>query len=99
MVLRGAKGKKFTRVDRILMVAYAMMPDLICSGCGQPKHDTLNPDSEGWYDLREEHCNGCVELDKDHKANEGKDIDQARKVYLVDTRPPDQPLRPWTPGE
>jgi hypothetical protein len=98
VVLRGAKGKKFTRVDRILMVAYAMMPDLVCPGCGQPKHEALNPDSDAWYETRHETCHGCKAIDLDQKNTKDSDHTLADKTFVIDTRPPDEPLRPWTPN-
>lgn len=80
------------------MVAYAMMPDLLCSGCGQPKHEALNPDSDAWYETREEVCNGCRAIDKSQDESRNSTHSLATKTFVVDTRPPDQPLQPWRPN-
>ena len=96
VILRGAKGKRWTTVDRTLAVALTLSQDLICSGCGQPKHEAWNPDSEGYYEAKDAECQGCAELARDSKKHE--DHDPARKVWTINTRTAeDPPLRPWKP--
>jgi hypothetical protein len=73
-----------------------MGQDLLCRDCGQPKHESYNPDSEGWYSVHDETCNACTALRLDMDANEKAPLE--RKVFVHDDRPPDKPLRPWTPG-
>ena len=94
MLLRGT-DPSWTFVDRVLSVAYVLAEDMRCPGCGQPKHESWNPDSEGYYEFHEAVCQGCAEL---HRASEGeREYRPERKVFLIDTRPKDQPLRPWDP--
>lgn len=69
---------------------------MLCPGCGQPRHEAWNPDSLGWYEVREAECSGCAALADDSKANKDHDRPQ-RQVWTVDTRPPDMPLMPWNP--
>lgn len=95
VVLRGRETREWTVTDRILAVALTLSADLVCSGCGQPKHESYNPDSDGWYEVHDAVCNACAEVEKDAKAN--SDHDHSRKAWVVDTRPPDQPLRDWNP--
>ena len=68
--------------------------NLRCPGCGQPKHEAWNPDSEGWYEPHTAVCQGCAALERDH---EPKDTKPGEKRWVYDTRPPDQELRPWNP--
>lgn len=76
-------------------MAFVLSEDMRCAGCGQPKHEAWNPDSEGYYEFHDAICQGCAEL---HRANEGeREHRPERKVFLLDTRPKDQPLRPWDP--
>jgi hypothetical protein len=94
VLLRGGEPE-WTFVDRVLAVASVLAEDLRCPGCGQPKHESWNPDSEGYYETHEATCQGCLEL---HRANEGeKEYRPERKIWVSDTRPRDQPLRPWDP--
>jgi len=95
-LLRGAEPS-WTFVDRVLAVAAVIADDLRCPGCGQPKHESWNPDSEGYYEAHDAVCQGCAKL---HRANEGeKEYRPEKKTWLIDTRPKDQPLRPWDPLE
>jgi hypothetical protein len=94
-MLRGKKGKKWSVMDRILAVADVLAQDLLCPGCGQPKHEAYNPDSEGWYETKEATCQGCAAVARDHEIH--KEDAPERKVWTVDTRPPDVKLRPWSP--
>jgi hypothetical protein len=97
-ILRGTSSKKWTHEDRVLAVAHVMAGDLICPDCGQPKHESFNPDSEGWYTVKEEICNGCLAISRDQKARKDGDYQPEVKLHVVDERPPDELLRPWTPG-
>ena len=94
MMLRGTPPDEWSYVDRVLMVAYVLAQDMLCPGCGQPKHETYNDDSEGWYEVRDATCQGCAEVERDSKQHQG--VDHSRKVWVVDTRPPEVELRPMT---
>lgn len=96
-ILRGGSGG-WTYADRVLAVAHVMAGDLLCLGCGQPKHEAYNPDSTGWYETRNAECQGCVELERDEKNGKDDEYRHARKVWTVDTRPPDVKLTPWSPN-
>lgn len=94
VLLRGTEPV-WSFVDRVLSVAYVLSEDMRCPGCGQPKHEAWNPDSEGYYEFHDAICQGCAEL---HRGNEDKqEYQPERKTFLIDTRPKDQPLRPWDP--
>jgi hypothetical protein len=96
-MLRGT-SEPWTVTDRILGIAYTLSQDLICSGCGQPKHESWNPDSDGYFEIREADCQGCAMLAKDNEAHKDRP-DPARKVWTISTRTPDDPpLRPWQPN-
>lgn len=84
-------------MDSILALAHTIAEQMTCSGCGMPKNEAYNPDSEGWYTVRDATCNGCVVVAKD--ADRHKDTHQPeRKVWVIDERPPDVKLKPWTPS-
>lgn len=68
---------------------------MVCAGCGQPKNESYNPDSEGYYEIHDYTCQGCAAVEQDSKAH--KDYDHARKVTVVDARPPDVELKPFNP--
>lgn len=97
MILRGAPTGEWSYVDRVLMVAYVIAQDMLCSGCGQPRDESYNDDSAGWYETRDATCQGCAAVERD--AKDRKDTDHARKVWVVDTRPPEVELRPMTANE
>jgi hypothetical protein len=80
----------------VLAIAHTLTADLICSGCGHPKHEAYNPDSDAWYTVRDAECNGCRAVAKD--ADIHKDPQPERKVWVVDERPPNVKLRPWKPN-
>jgi hypothetical protein len=69
--------------------------DLVCPECGQPKHEAFNPDALAWYSVHDATCAGCAAI-ADDQANR-KTEQPERKVWVVDDRPPDVPLMPWTP--
>lgn len=96
VILRGRESREWTVTDRVLAVALTLSKDLLCPGCGQPKHESWNPDSEGYFDVKEADCQACAALDRDSKAH--KEHDPARKAWTVNTRPPDEPLRHWLPA-
>lgn len=94
MLLRGSENG-WTFVDRVLAVASVLSDDLRCPGCGHPKHEAWNPDSEGYYEAQEAICQGCSAV---IKSGEGqKDHGPELKRWTIDTRPKDVALRPWNP--
>jgi predicted Fe-S protein YdhL (DUF1289 family) len=99
-MLRGEpRDGPWSRLDSILAAAHTLSKDLLCSGCGQPRHEAWNPDSEGYYELREEYCQGCAELERDEKLH--KDAESRRDRHVWITERPDHPhgkLRPYAPG-
>lgn len=95
-ILRGRRGKRWSPVDRVLAVAHVLAGDMVCTGCGQPKHEAYNPDSMAWYEVRDAECSGCAAIAGDADAHKDHAA-PGRKVWTVDTRPPDIPLMPWTP--
>lgn len=93
MITGESGGWTFT--DRVLATALILSEDMRCPGCGMPKHEAWNPDSEGWYEHREATCNGCSAL---QRASDGERAPKPdRKQWAVDTRPADVPLKPWRP--
>lgn len=92
-ILRGADAG-WTHTDRVLAVAATLAEEMRCPGCGQPKHESWNPDSEGWYEDRSATCQGCrvLELDSSKQPPPGQ------KRWVVDTRPLDVELTPWQPA-
>lgn len=96
MILRGRSGE-WTFTDRVLAVASMLAEDLRCPGCGQLRHEAWNPDSEGWYEVKEATCQGCAELERQREQHDGHQPETKR--WVRDTRPLDEPLRPWNPLE
>lgn len=87
-------------MDAILATAHTLSADLLCRGCGQVKHEAWNPDSDGFYELHEEWCNGCAELHRDDERNKDSDPRRDRIVYVSERDDhPHGRLRPWTPGQ
>jgi MinD superfamily P-loop ATPase len=96
-ILRGGTGE-WTHTDRVLAVAHVLAQNMLCETCGQPKHEALNPDSDGYYEVREALCQGCAAIDRDREKNADDTRDRMeRKLAVIDTRPPDEPLRPFQP--
>lgn len=95
VILRGTEPGVWTLTDRILAVADMQAQDMRCSGCGMPKIEAFNPDSEGWYEHREATCNGCASLR--HAAESDREYHPERKLWVQDVRPPSVELKPWTP--
>jgi hypothetical protein len=95
VILRGADdGWTFT--DRVLAAASILAEDLRCPGCGQSKEEAWNPDSEGYFEAHEATCQGCAEV---RRSSEGeKEHHPERKIWVMNTRPPDVQLREWTPA-
>lgn len=94
MILRGA-DPVWTFTDRVLAAASVIADDMRCPGCGHPKHEAWNPDSEGWYVAREADCQGCAALQR--AADGEREPRPERKRWVVDERPADVELRPWEP--
>lgn len=83
-------------VDRVLAIAATLADDMRCNGCGHPKHEAWNPDSAGWYEVREAECQGCAAV-----ARAGENDRRPRpevQRWAEDVRPPDVELMPWAPG-
>ena len=80
-----------------MALAHTLTEDMRCPGCGMPKHEAYNPDSAGWYAIRDTTCNGCVAVAKDAERDKDKPPDHSRKVWVVDERPPHVKLKPWNP--
>ena len=95
MMLRGADGG-WSFTDRVLAVASVLAGDLRCPGCGQAKHEAWNPDSEGWYEVKEATCQGCAEIERTRDQDDG--FQPETKRWVVDIRPPDVQLREWEPA-
>lgn len=76
-------------------MASVLAEDMRCPGCGQPKHESWNPDSEGFYEAHEATCQGCAEV---RRSAEGeKEHRPEVKHWVINTRPNDVPLREWSP--
>jgi len=88
--------KVWTFVDRVLAVASMLAEQLRCPGCGQPRHEAWNPDSEGWYEVREQTCQGCAAIEQ-KRESDGNDYHPDVKRWVVDMRPAEVPLKPWNP--
>lgn len=82
--------------DRVLAVAAQLSDDMRCPGCGHPKHEAWNPDSAGWYGLREAFCQACAVVERAAESDKKPRAEQKR--WTVDERPPDVELMPWQPG-
>jgi hypothetical protein len=91
-ILRGA-SPEWTWADRVLAVAAMLADDMRCGGCGQPKSEAWNPDSEGWYEGRQATCQGCAALARGAEEK----YEPERKRWVEDTRPVSVELRPWDP--
>jgi hypothetical protein len=83
-------------VDSVLAYAHTISEQLVCTGCGQPRHEAYNPDSEGWYVVHDATCQGCAAIEKDARIH--KDDDTSRKTWVVNERPPEIKLKPWSPN-
>ena len=54
---------------------------------GIPWADALNPDNDGWFEVREEVDYAQAALDQWHKDHQGKDdVDPGTRVVVVDLR-------------
>lgn len=63
--------------------------------CGQERGRAFNPDMDGWFTVHAETCFSCKALEDERaKQEESK---RSRKEYVIDARPADRPLLPWTP--
>lgn len=82
-------------MDRVLAIAAVQADDMRCPGCGHPKHEAWNPDSSGWYELREAECEGCAPVQR-ASANDKTHRPQLKR-WTVDERPPSEELAPWQP--
>lgn len=67
--------------------------ELRCPGCGHLKSEAWNPDSAGWYEVKHATCEGCAAIERDRDD----DHNPEDKRWVVDTRPPDKPLKEWLP--
>lgn len=95
VILRPGHPGTWTTTDRILAVAHVIAQRARCPGCGQPKAEAWNPDSDGWYEVREASCNGCAAI---QRATDGeREHHPQRKRWAVDTRPATVELKPWSP--
>lgn len=86
-------------MDAILATAHTLSQRLICQGCEQPWIEAWNPDAEGYYEIRENTCYACLELEQHDKRS--KDADHRRDQHVSVAPTPDHPhekLRPWSPG-
>lgn len=76
----------------MLALAHTISEQMVCPGCGMPKHEAYNPDSAGWYVVEDYTCQGCAAVTRDAKAHD--DHQPERKVVVIDERPRDVPLKP-----
>lgn len=64
----------------------------LCPGCQQKRARSMNPDIEGYYEVKRHPCFACAALENARKPDEPK----GTKHFIVDTAPPDDELMPWT---
>jgi hypothetical protein len=93
-VLRGRR-RKWTDRDRLLVVAWQIYQDSLCSDCGQNRERAFNPDMDGWFEVKSLTCHACAALET-HRDNR-KDLKRANKDYVIDTRPVTDRPAPWVP--
>jgi hypothetical protein len=80
--LRGSKRLRWSEVDRLLALALTLYEDGLCSGCGQPKRLTMDPDlADEWTTTDPFVCAGCVTLSVIAKQN--KDADHPHSMRYV----------------
>lgn len=96
VILRQDHPGTWTYTDRVLAVGWVWAQRSRCPGCGQPKAEAWNPDSDGWYEGHEADCNGCAAIQR--LADGEKHPRPDRKRWAVDTRPTSVELKPWAPG-
>lgn len=64
------EGQAWSARDRELAKALLLHEADQCSGCGHPLSETLDPEREGWYDVHEDICAGCLALEKHAEREE-----------------------------
>lgn len=95
MILRGS-DPEWTFTNRVLAVASVLAEDMRCPGCGQPKSEAWNPDSEGYFEVHEATCQGCAELRRETEGE--REHRPERKHWVTNERPADVQLREWVPA-
>lgn len=55
-----APGKKWTPLDRLLLLALQAHEDDLCPGCGTPRTYGMDPDAAGHYHDRSGTCHACA---------------------------------------
>lgn len=86
-------------MDAILATAHTLSKDLLCSGCGQPRHEAWNPDAAGFYEVHEAECFACSELAADEKRHKDGEYQLERKVWVAEHKDhPHGKLKPYTIG-
>lgn len=78
----------------MLTLALTVYEESLCSGCGQDKSISYNPDAEGWFEAREVTCAGCAAQQRHGEGS--KSQTPGGKLFVVDTRPAELVLRPWS---
>ena len=73
-------------VDRLLALALQEYEDGLCSGCGQPLRESMDPDLlEEWTSMDPHRCGGCTALAV--AADQSKDRDHPGALrYIVGLR-------------
>jgi hypothetical protein len=83
----------------MLTLALTQYEASLCGGCGQDKSVSYNPDADGWYEAQQLVCAGCAAMQNGPEGGDKNKPTPGAKVYVVDTRPPDVELLPWSPSE
>ena len=77
----------WTPIDRALALALQLYEDGLCPGCGQQRHEAMDPDSEGrWAALDPARCHACTALAAKAKEYADTPVPSALR-YTVGMRP------------
>lgn len=86
----GTRLKAWGDVDRLLAVALTKYEASLCDGCGQPLHESMDPQHDrdnragpAFYEAPEPvRCHACTALEERQKQYTGEDASAARRFMV-----------------
>ena len=79
----GTGRKRWQRLDVTLATALTIHEAGLCSGCGQPRSLSHDPDMTGMFAVRESQCVACEVLDRDRESDRAKHRMPGTKVFVA----------------
>lgn len=72
--------------DADLAVEWQIEQDLKCSGCGQPRDESMDPDNARHYIAEDVRCHACAAIGRRADASKKEGVEPEGLLFTIDLK-------------